>query len=189
MCVVDGLFQKIEGDTAQNRADPRPSLRFHEATALTHELLEGLQQTVRKRVLRHMVRQGLLEPHDAQDMLGWEHGGGFSLNASVRIEATDREGLERLTRYCARPPFALERLHLVADRSDQILHILPKPDPAGRTALRLSTLEFASPYYPPLSTPSASSASLRFSTAWPRPSPHPASTATGTMGSSLPMRP
>ena len=44
-------------------------------------------------------------------------------------------------RYCARPPFALDRLHLVDDRSDQILYILPKPDPAGRTALRLSALE------------------------------------------------
>lgn len=40
------------------------------------------------------------------------------------------------------PPFALDRLHLVGDRSDQILYILPKPDPAGRTALRLSALEF-----------------------------------------------
>jgi hypothetical protein len=75
-------------------------------------------------------------------MLAWDHGGGFSLDASVRIEATDREGLERLIRYCARPPFALERLHLVVGRSDQILYLLPKPDPAGRTALRLSALEF-----------------------------------------------
>lgn len=25
--------------------------------------------------------------HEAEDMLGWEHGGGFSLDASVRIEA------------------------------------------------------------------------------------------------------
>jgi hypothetical protein len=75
-------------------------------------------------------------------MLGWDHGGGFSLDGSVRIEATDREGLERLIRYCARPPFALDRLHLVDDRSDQILYILPGPDLAGRTALRLSALEF-----------------------------------------------
>jgi hypothetical protein len=67
---------------------------------------------------------------------------GFSLNASVRIEATDRAGLERLLRYCARPPFALERLHLVAGRSDQVLYLLPDPDLAGRTALRLSALEF-----------------------------------------------
>jgi hypothetical protein len=36
--------------------------------------------------------------------------GGFSLDAVVRIEATDRKGLERLLRYCARPIFASERL-------------------------------------------------------------------------------
>jgi hypothetical protein len=75
-------------------------------------------------------------------MLTWHHGGGFSLDASVRIEATDRTGLERLIRYCARPPFALDRLHLVGGRSDQVLYVLPGPDPAGRTALRLSALEF-----------------------------------------------
>ena len=28
----------------------------------------------------------------------------------MRIEATDRAGRERLLRYCARPPFALDRL-------------------------------------------------------------------------------
>ena len=39
-----------------------------------------------------------------------EHGGGFSVDADVRIEAHEREGLERLLRYCARPAFALERL-------------------------------------------------------------------------------
>jgi len=75
-------------------------------------------------------------------MLTWDHGGGFGLDASVRIEATDRTGLERLIRYCARAPFALDRLHLVGGRSDQILYLLPKPDPAGRTALRISALEF-----------------------------------------------
>ncbi len=53
-----------------------------------------------------------------------------------------RAGLDRLIRYCARPPFALERLHLVAGRSDQVLYLLPDPDLAGRTALRLSALEF-----------------------------------------------
>ena len=93
-------------------------------------------------VLRHFRRHSLLEPHDAEDMLGWDHGGGFSLDANVRIEATDRSGLERLIRYCARPPFALERLHLVGGRSDQVLYVLPAPDLSGRTALRLSALEF-----------------------------------------------
>ena len=142
LCVVDGLFEKIEEDTDQDPTAPSVRLRFHEATPLTHEFLEHLQHTIQKRVLRHFRRHSLLEPHEAEDMLTWDHGGGFSLDASVRIEATDREGLERLIRYCARPPFALERLHLVDGRSDQILYILPKTDPAGRTALRLSALEF-----------------------------------------------
>ena len=33
------------------------------------------------------------------------------MDGSVRIEGADRTGLERLLRYCARPPFALEHLH------------------------------------------------------------------------------
>ena len=33
----------------------------------------------------------------------------------------NRAGLERLIRYCARPPFALDRLHLANGRSDPIL--------------------------------------------------------------------
>jgi hypothetical protein len=142
LCVVDGLFEGIEDDRDPNPTNPNTRLRFHEATTLTHELLEDLQHTIRSRVLRQFRRHGLLEPHDAEDMLSWDHGGGFSLDGSVRIEATDRAGLERLIRYCARPPFALDRLHLVDGRSDQVLYILPKPDLAGRTALRLSALEF-----------------------------------------------
>jgi hypothetical protein len=94
------------------------------------------------RVAELGIAASMQPPHAVEDMLTWDHGGGFSLDASVRIEATDREGLERLIRYCARPPFALQRLHLVGGRSDQILYILPKPDPAGRTALRLTALEF-----------------------------------------------
>ena len=41
-------------------------------------------------------------------MASGEHAGGFSLDASVRVEAADRQGLERLLRTCARPPFARE---------------------------------------------------------------------------------
>ena len=42
-------------------------------------------------------------------MLAYRHS-GFSVDTSVCISAHDRAGLERLLRYCARPPFALERL-------------------------------------------------------------------------------
>jgi hypothetical protein len=34
----------------------------------------------------------------------------WQFDGSVRIEAADRAGRERLLRYCARPPFALDRL-------------------------------------------------------------------------------
>jgi len=142
LCVVDGLFEEVQRDAGPDPANPDSRLRFHEATALSPLLLERLQQTIRSRVLRHFRRHDLLEPNDADHMLTWDHGGGFSLDGSVRIEATDRNGLERLVRYCARPPFALDRLHLVGGCSDQILYLLPGPDPAGRTALRLSALEF-----------------------------------------------
>jgi len=127
LCVVDGVFERIDPD--RDPEAPTDSLRFHEATALTPQLLERLQHTIRKRVLRQFRRHHLLEPHEAEDMLTWDHGGGFSLDGSVRIGATGRAGLERLIRYCARPPFALDRLHLVDGRSDQVLYILPKPDP------------------------------------------------------------
>jgi hypothetical protein len=45
-------------------------------------------------------------------MLTWLASGGFSLDASVRIHGSDLAGRERLLRYCARPPLALERLHI-----------------------------------------------------------------------------
>ncbi len=49
------------------------------------------QHTIRRRVLRHCAHYGILEPHEAEDMLTWDHGGGSSsLDASVRIEVTER---------------------------------------------------------------------------------------------------
>ncbi len=57
----------------------------------------------------------------------------------VRIEAKGRARLERLRRYCPRPPFALERLE--ATGTDRVVYRLPKPGPDGRTDLTLTPLE------------------------------------------------
>ena len=81
-------------------------MRATEAAALTSQAVTAVQQQVRARVLRWFARAGHLDPADARDMADWHHGGGFSLDASVRIEGQDHAGLERLLRYCARPPFA-----------------------------------------------------------------------------------
>lgn len=66
---------------------------------------------------------------------GWlaeiqRNGGGFS------VEADDRAGLERLLLYCARPPFALERLEAIdalplpAGKGSPLTH------PPGKRTLR-----------------------------------------------------
>ena len=68
-----------------------------------------VQASLRRRILRAFVGRGLLKGFEAKEMLGYKHS-GFSVDTSVCIAAHDRAGLERLLRYCARPPFALERL-------------------------------------------------------------------------------
>ncbi|MBU6308559.1 MAG: transposase [Planctomycetes bacterium] len=77
--------------------------------------LAAVTERVRRRLIRWLKRTRLLDAEAAADMLGWEHS-GFSIDASVRIALVDRDvpsyfkSLEHLLRYCARPPFALERL-------------------------------------------------------------------------------
>ena len=68
-----------------------------------------VQATLRKRILSAFVARGLLEKAAAKEMLAYQHS-GFSVDAGVCIESHDRAGLERLLRYSARPPFAMERL-------------------------------------------------------------------------------
>jgi hypothetical protein len=72
-------------------------------------------------------------------MARWEHGGGFSVDGLVRIETDDRAGRERLLRYCARPPFALERLRELGP--ERLLYESHKPAPGGNGPLRLTPLQ------------------------------------------------
>jgi hypothetical protein len=58
---------------------------------------------------------------------------GFSLHAGVVIAEHDRDALERLCRYGARPAFALERLAWTDD--GRISYKLKRPWPDGRTHL------------------------------------------------------
>jgi hypothetical protein len=146
--VLDGVFS--EGDDG--------SVTFHEATHLTADDVLRLERTLQRRVLRLFQRRGLLDEHTVEDMLTWQASGGFSLDASVRIHASDAGGRERLLRYCARPPFALERMRIerrgegagehtaTASLGDdgvrQVLYLPARPTRDGRTVLALSPLEF-----------------------------------------------
>ena len=57
----------------------------------------------------------------------------------MRVEAHDRQGLERLLRYCAWPGFALERLREI-DPED-LAYESVKPGPGGSVTLMLRPLE------------------------------------------------
>jgi hypothetical protein len=74
-------------------------------------------------------------------MLIWESNSGFSLHAQVRIAANDREGLDRLSRYCARPIYTGERLSWL-EKDERLIYHLSKPQYDGQTALRLTPMEF-----------------------------------------------
>ena len=101
-------------------------------------MLDDVQAKVRRRLLRALTRRGVLEPEDAETMANWDHGGGFSLDASVRVEGADRPGLERLLRYGARPPFALERWREID--ADHLVYESVKPGPGGSVRLMLTPL-------------------------------------------------
>jgi hypothetical protein len=144
LAVTDGLF-------ARDRGDPEGPLRFHPARHLDAERARGLTPILQRRILRLYVRRGLLSEADAADMPGTHRRwvgrgtGGFSLDGSVRIAAHDRAGLERVLRYCARPPFALHRLRSasasLASPDARLVYTLPRPDRTGRTAIHLSPIE------------------------------------------------
>jgi len=112
---------------------------FNKISTITEKDIQIVQERVRLRVLKSFKRSGLLEAHDVENMKTWNGGGGFSVNGSARIHENDREGLERLIRYCARPPFALERITKQPDGS--IIYRLNKPLANGQTLLRLTSLE------------------------------------------------
>jgi len=131
-CIVDGVFAPAHA------TDLAAGVVFHEACGLDASAVATVQAQVRQRVLRACVRHALLEQRDGHEMAGWAHGGGFSLDATVRIEGADLAGRERLLRYGARPPFALEHLH--QHDAEYLVYDIAKPRPDGARALVLTPL-------------------------------------------------
>jgi hypothetical protein len=111
VCVVDGVFEEVAGEGSADAPMQvsASGVVFHPASGIDAHTVAPVQTTLQKRILRAFVARGLLENCDAKDMLGYKHS-GFSVDAGVCIEAHDRAALERLLRYCARPPFSMERL-------------------------------------------------------------------------------
>jgi hypothetical protein len=93
VCVIEGVFAP----------DAERGARFVAVPNIDPDNAQVVQARVRHHILRAFQRQGILDKHDRTEKELWKHGGGFSLDATVRIAASDRRGLELLLRYCAIP--------------------------------------------------------------------------------------
>ena len=113
------------------------TFQFHEAF-LTPDDIADTQDKIHKRVLKLFARRSWIEKDEVKKMLNYENS-GFSLNAAVKIESWDREGLERLIRYCARPCFASENLRW---NGPWLSYRLPKQSHTGKTFIQMDPLEF-----------------------------------------------
>ena len=145
VCATEGVFVPA-ADGAGCDASPA----FLPARPINQADLAALTERVRRRVIHWFRLTRLLDTAAAADMLTWENS-GFSVDASVRITLIDRDvpsyfrSLEHLLRYCARPPFALERLSVSRGADGQIArirYVLPRHKAAnwvGRGRGRKST--------------------------------------------------
>ncbi len=124
--VSDGVFEK-NGE----------SFNFHEAF-LTPDDIADVQDAIEKSVLHFFSRKGWFNNDEVEKILSYENT-GFSLDAKVKIHSFDREGLEKLIRYCARPSFASENLRW---NGPWLTYRLPKPCHTGRISIQLDPIEF-----------------------------------------------
>ena len=66
--------------------------------------------------------------------------GGFSLHANTAVPAGDRTRLERLCRYCGRPPIAIERLEPLSD--GRLAYRFKRPWRDGTSHVVFAPLQF-----------------------------------------------
>jgi hypothetical protein len=117
---MDGVFEALPDAESAKSVNIQP-VTFHPAR-IDEAVISQVKASVRQRILRAFVARAPAPSaqrpapsaqratSNEQRAASSSHGGGFSVDAGVRIEAAGRAGLERLLRYCARLPFAMDRL-------------------------------------------------------------------------------
>ena len=123
----------MEDGDLDRLADESPVL-----AGMTAASVQGLVATGKRAGMK--VRRVLSDPTEAirtGDLC--YASSGFSLHAATRIDAENKEGLERLCRYVARPPLAAGSLTRISD--DLLSFKLKTPWSDGTTSILLSPLE------------------------------------------------
>ena len=154
------IWRRIEllgGDEGEDRlAEDEPLLAMLAAASIRSQIATGPEAGLPWRRLGDRVDAIA----DGEEEEGVEPGagipprcvrqGGMSLHADVAVPARDRQRLERLCRYVARPPLALERLEELRD--GRLAYRLKTPWRDGTTHVvmeRTELLERLAPLVPP----------------------------------------
>ncbi len=80
-----------------------------------HIQLERAMEIWRDKVFDLLFDKGLLSLDTIESMMAWRHCSGFNIDISVRIDAGDHAGMQRLIEYISRCPFSLARMVKLTD--------------------------------------------------------------------------
>ena len=72
--------------------------------------LKPLAALFRARLLKMLVKEGVIDESFVSMLMKWNHTSGFNVDNSVRIEKGDQAGLTNLAQYIIRNPFSLAKL-------------------------------------------------------------------------------
>jgi len=123
-------------DAAQELADRSPTLAATQAASVQGRLAFGPRRG--QRITRIGGQPGTPFTLPPRDDCAVDEG--FSLHAGPPVPGTDRERLERLCRYAARPAIATERLHELPD--GRVAYDLRHPWSDGTTRVVFEPLTF-----------------------------------------------
>lgn len=130
--VSDGAFMTKEGALGKE-------LVFNPVPGPSDAELEKIAASIRRQLIRRVLRLGCLPAEAAADMLKWKNS-GFSLHKDVVIYPDNREGLERLLGYCSRPAISVKRL-IYSARAKIVVYRAERRD-GGPGVMAMSPLEF-----------------------------------------------
>ena len=115
---VAGLLKRRQMDdqaALEDMAARSPELASAQAASIQGRLAFGPRRGQRVTRLGRAAGPGTSAPFTQPSRPDCAAHDGFSLHAGVCVTGTDREGLERLCRYVARPAIATERLSELPD--------------------------------------------------------------------------
>ncbi len=130
--VSDGAFRTKEGALGKE-------LVFNPVPGPSDAELEKIATSIRRQLIRRILRLGCLPAEAAADMLKWKNS-GFSLHKDVVIYPDNRKGLERLLGYCSRPAISIKRL-IYSAKAKVVVYRAERRD-GGPGVMAMSPVEF-----------------------------------------------